>query len=162
MITRDWLLSDDPTTPLQFRLGQGYRILRALLRNPLAVVGLVIIIGLLLVAAFAPWIAPSDPLLGSLSDRLKPPSSQHLMGTDELGRDIFSRVIFGARITLYIVLLVAVIAAPVGLVIGATAGYFGGWIDRILMGITESSCRCRALSLRWPLWQHLVRGSRMR
>ena len=137
MITRDWLLSDDPATPLQFRLGQGYRILRALLRNPLAVVGLVIIIGLLLVAAFAPWIAPYDPLAGSLSDRLKPPSSQHLMGTDELGRDIFSRVVFGARITLYIVLLVAVIAAPVGLVIGATAGYFGGWIDRILMGITD-------------------------
>jgi peptide/nickel transport system permease protein len=66
-----------------------------------------------------------------------PPSAAHWMGTDELGRDIFSRVVWGARITLLIVALVAVISAPLGLVIGAVSGYFGGWTDKLLMGITD-------------------------
>lgn len=135
--TRDWLLDETPATRLQAQLGQGYRTLRALLRNPLTVVGLVIIIGLLLTAAFAPWIAPYNPIEGQLTARLLPPSAEHWMGTDELGRDIFSRVIYGARITLFIVLLVAIISAPLGLVIGAISGYFGGAIDRIMMGITD-------------------------
>ena len=69
--------------------------------------------------------------------RLMPPSAENWMGTDELGRDIWSRVVFGSQITLVIVLLVAVLAAPAGLVIGAVAGYFGGWLDRLLMGITD-------------------------
>ncbi|MCY1706167.1 MULTISPECIES: ABC transporter permease [unclassified Pannonibacter] len=135
--TRDWLLDETPATRLQAQLGQGYRTLRALLRNPLTVVGLVIIIALLLTAAFAPWIAPYNPIEGQLTARLLPPSAEHWMGTDELGRDIFSRVIYGARITLFIVLLVAVISAPLGLVIGAISGYFGGAVDRIMMGITD-------------------------
>ncbi|WP_106753478.1 ABC transporter permease [Pannonibacter carbonis] len=135
--TRDWLLDETPATRLQAQLGQGYRTLRALLRNPLTVVGLVIIIGLLLTAAFAPWIAPYSPIEGQLTARLLPPSAEHWMGTDELGRDIFSRVVYGARITLFIVLLVAIISAPLGLVIGAISGYFGGAIDRIMMGITD-------------------------
>jgi peptide/nickel transport system permease protein len=137
MISSAWLLSDDPETRVQARLGQSYRLARALLRNPLAVVGLAIIIGLLLVAAFAPWLAPFSPVEGDLANRLQPPSATHPMGTDELGRDILSRVIFGARITLMIVLLVAVISAPLGLMIGTVAGYFGGWTDRILMGLTD-------------------------
>ncbi len=137
MITRDWLLSDDPETRMQARLGQGYRLARALLRNPLAMVGLAIILLLLLVAMFAPWLAPYSPIQGELANRLQPPSATHWMGTDELGRDILSRIIFGARITLMIVLLVAIIAAPLGLLIGTVAGYFGGWVDRILMGLTD-------------------------
>lgn len=137
MIPTAWLLSDDPETRLQARLGQGYRLSRALLRNPLAVVGLAIILALLLIAAFAPWLAPYSPVEGDLSNRLQPPSATHWMGTDELGRDILSRVIFGARITLGIVLLVAIIAAPLGLLIGTVAGYFGGWTDRLLMGLTD-------------------------
>lgn len=135
--TRDWLLDETPATRLQAQLGQGYRTLRALLRNPLTVVGLVIILALLLTAAFAPWIAPYDPLQGELTARLLPPSAAHWMGTDELGRDIFSRVVYGARITLFIVLLVAIISAPLGLVIGAISGYFGGVADRIMMGLTD-------------------------
>lgn len=135
--TRDWLLSDDPETRMQARLGQAYRLARALMRNPLAMIGLAIILVLLVVAALAPWLAPYSPLEGNLQNRLRPPSALHWMGTDELGRDILSRVIFGARITLFIVVLVAVISAPLGLVIGAVSGYFGGWVDRVLMGVTD-------------------------
>lgn len=137
MTVRHYLLSDDPETRMQARLGQSYRLARALARNPLAMVGLVIILGLLIVAALAPWLAPYSPIEGDLANRLQPPSATHWMGTDELGRDILSRVIFGARITLMIVLLVAVISAPLGLLIGTVAAYFGGWIDRILMGVTD-------------------------
>jgi peptide/nickel transport system permease protein len=137
ILSRDWLLSEDPETRMQARLGQFYRLVRALMRNPLAMVGLAIIVALLLVAAFAPWIAPYSPLEGNLQNRLQPPSGAHWMGTDELGRDIMSRVIHGARITLYIVMLVAVISAPLGLIVGAVSGYFGGWVDRVLMGVTD-------------------------
>jgi len=137
MMTRAWLLADDPETRMQARLGQSYRLARALSRNPLAMVGLTIIVLLLLVAAFAPWLAPYSAVQGDLANRLQPPSAAHWMGTDGLGRDILSRVIHGARITLMIVLLVAVIAAPLGLLIGTVAAYFGGWIDRILMGLTD-------------------------
>jgi len=101
------------------------------------VIGGMIILLLILTAAFAPLIAPESPVGQDLSNRLLPPSADHLMGTDELGRDIFSRVVYGARITLLIVVLVAVISAPLGLIIGAISGYFGGWIDRILMGLTD-------------------------
>jgi peptide/nickel transport system permease protein len=137
MISRAWLLAEDPETRMQARLGQHYRTLRLLAGNALAMVGLAIIVGLLIVAAFAPWLAPYSPFDGALADRLQPPSAAHWMGTDELGRDILSRVIHGARITLFIVLLVAVIAAPLGLLIGTVSGYFGGWVDRLLMGLTD-------------------------
>ncbi|MDO9524406.1 MAG: ABC transporter permease [Gemmobacter sp.] len=137
MATVAWLLDENPETRMQAQLGQGYRLARALARNPLAMVGLAIIVALLVVAAFAPWLAPYSAVDGDLANRLAPPSAVHWMGTDELGRDIMSRIIFGARITLYIVLLVAVIAAPLGLVIGAVSGYFGGFVDRVIMGVTD-------------------------
>jgi peptide/nickel transport system permease protein len=137
VISRAWLLEENPETRLQSKLGQGYRTLRALSRNPLTMVGAAIILGLLFVAAFAPWLAPYTPFEGDLAARLQPPSAEHWMGTDELGRDILSRVIYGARITLFIVLLVALISAPLGLIVGAVAGYFGGWVDRMMMGITD-------------------------
>lgn len=137
MTTKQWLLADSPSSKLQANLGRGYRMMHALLRNPLAVVGMVILLVLIFAAAFAPWIAPYSPIGQNLGERLLPPSLEHWMGTDELGRDIFSRVVFGARITLMIVALVAIISAPMGLLIGAIAGYFGGWTDRILMGVTD-------------------------
>ncbi|GLS30600.1 peptide/nickel transport system permease protein [Mesorhizobium albiziae] len=137
MTTVDWLLADSPSSRMQARLGRWYRIFRALLRNPLAVIGGIIVLALIVIAAFAPMIATHSPIAGSLSERLMPPDAQHWMGTDELGRDIWSRIVYGARITLAIVALVAVLAAPVGLLIGAISGYFGGWTDRILMGITD-------------------------
>lgn len=132
-----WLIDDSPASRMQARLGRLYRICGALSRNPLAAVGAIIILVLILTAIFAPLIATHDPLRQDLAQRLLPPSGINWMGTDELGRDIWSRVVYGARITLVIVVLVAVLAAPAGLIIGAVAGYFGGWIDRILMGITD-------------------------
>lgn len=134
---QSWLTDDSPDSRLQARLIRLYRISGALVRNPLAAVGAVIILMLILTAIFAPIVATHDPLLQDLTKRLLRPSSAHWMGTDELGRDIWSRVVFGARITLVIVVLVAVLAAPAGLLIGAVAGYFGGWVDRLLMGATD-------------------------
>ncbi len=134
---QQWLTDESPETRWQANLGRSWRLLRMLMKNPLALLGSVIIIGLILVAAFAPWIAPQSPIGQDLGNRLLPPSSAHFMGTDELGRDIFSRVIHGSRITLLIVALVAIISAPLGLLIGAVSGYFGGWTDKLLMGITD-------------------------
>ncbi len=133
----DWLLDDSPASRLQANLGRAWRTWTALMRNPLAVLGGVIILVLIVMAVFAPLIAPYSPIGQDLANRLMPPSSAHWMGTDELGRDIYSRVVYGARITLLIVTMVAVIAAPIGLIVGAVSGYFGGWTDRILMGVTD-------------------------
>ncbi len=132
-----WLISDSPESRRQARLGQLYRQWLAFKRNPMAVAGLAIIVLLLLVAAFAPVIAPFDPIAQALDRRLLPPSSTNWFGTDALGRDIFSRIVYGTRITLVIVLLVVVTVGPFGLLIGAVSGYFGGWVDRLLMRITD-------------------------
>lgn len=137
---REWLLSDSPTSRKQARWGQNYRIWLALKANRLAMVGLWIVVILALLALFAPLIAPYDPLegIGGLRGaRLVPPSSAHWMGTDDLSRDILSRVLYGSRLTLLVVLLVAIIATPIGLAVGTTAGYFGGWVDVVLMRITD-------------------------
>lgn len=132
-----WLTSDVPTSPMQARLGRWYQGWSLLKRNPLALFGLGIIILLVFLSIFAPLIAPFDPVVGSLSERLKTPDQTYLLGTDQMGRDILSRLIYGAQYTLMIVFLVAITAAPVGLIIGTVAGYFGGIIDEILMRITD-------------------------
>jgi peptide/nickel transport system permease protein len=133
----EYLLSDAPATRRQAQLGQMWRQWLALKRNPLAVMGLAIIVALLVIAAFAPLIATHDPISQTLSNRLKPPSWTHYFGTDQLGRDIFSRIVYGARVTLVIVLLVVFTVGPIGLLIGAASGYLGGWVDRALMRITD-------------------------
>ncbi|MBL8704744.1 MAG: ABC transporter permease [Rhodospirillales bacterium] len=134
---RAWLLAPEPKSRAQAKLGQAYLGWLAFRRNPLAMVGLGIILALLAVAALAPWIAPASPIAQDLSLRLLEPDATHWFGTDELGRDIFSRIVWGARITLTIVALVVVIVAPVGLVVGTAAGYFGGWFDAVLMRVTD-------------------------
>ena len=106
-------------------------------RNHLMVVGTSIIIFLLLVAAIAPLLATHDPYEQVLPNRLQPPSAQHYFGTDSLGRDIYSRVVYGSRVTLSIAFLVAAISTPLGLVIGVLAGYFGGALDEILMRLSD-------------------------
>ena len=135
---REWLLSDRPASRLQARLGRAYVAWRRFSANRLALVGMLIIIGLLVVAAFADVLAPYSPTIGDLKNaRLLAPSAAHWFGTDDLGRDIYSRIVYGARWTLYVVILVAVIAAPIGLLVGTIAGYAGGWTDTILMRITD-------------------------
>jgi peptide/nickel transport system permease protein len=134
---RAWLLSMTPESRFQARIGRAYLNWLAFSENRLAMIGLAIIIGLVLIAALAPVLAPYEPNTPDLQTRLEPASSRHWLGTDELGRDILSRIIYGSRLTLYVVVLVAIIAAPVGLIIGTIAGYAGGIVDTILMRITD-------------------------
>jgi len=135
---RGWLLSERPASRMQARLGRAYVSWRRFSANRLAVLGLAIIVLLILLAVFADQLAPYSPVVGDLRNaRLLPASAEHWLGTDDLGRDIFSRIIYGSRLTLYVVILVAIIAAPIGLLIGTVAGYAGGWTDAILMRITD-------------------------
>lgn len=102
--------------------------------NRLAIVGLIFIAILIIVAIFAPWIATHDVGATNLSIRYLPPSADHIFGTDATGRDIFSRVVFGAQTSLQVGLIVVSVSAFVGTLLGAFAGYYGGWIDRIISG----------------------------
>ena len=133
----EWLASEEVTSSRQALAQRLYWNGIDFMSNPLAVIGFAIVLLLVIVAAFAPYIATHDPIAQQLTEALKPPSSAHWFGTDELGRDIFSRVVYGARITLYIVVLVSIIVGPIGLAIGMVAGYFGGWTERILMRVTD-------------------------
>lgn len=133
-----WLTDPNPTSRRQARLGQMWLAWLRLRRNPLAMTGLAIIVVLLAMAAFAPLFATQDPVTQDLTQRLLPPLTPgHWLGTDDFGRDIWSRIVHGARITLYIVALVALTAPALGLLIGTVAGYFGGWVDTVLMRITD-------------------------
>ncbi|WP_417414119.1 ABC transporter permease [Hoeflea sp.] len=135
----EWLQSEQPASRRQARLGQAWRTWVLFTGNRLGMIGLGIVVLLVLVATFANVIAPYDPVLGGdlRTERLLPPSMVHLMGTDDLARDIFSRVIHGARLTLLVVALVAIIATPIGLLVGTVSGYYGGWVDTVLMRITD-------------------------
>src|SRR5215469_4498291 len=114
-------------------LTAGYSQLNRLARhNPLAAVGIVLVIVFLICALFAPWIAPQDPADIDLPNRLEPPSIHHLAGTDELGRDILSRLIWGARISMFVGSCVVVGSLFLGLIIGSLAGYYGGRFDRFV------------------------------
>ena len=112
-------------------------IFLSFIRNPLAVIGLLIVLTLVLCAFAAPYIATHDPYTQSLNDRLLAPSSEHWLGTDHLGRDIWSRIVYGSRSTLTVIVTVAIIVGPIGLLVGILAGFSGGLIDRILMRITD-------------------------
>ena len=134
---RSWLVAEEVRSVAQARVQLLYLSWLRFVSNPLAVIGLSIIVMLVLIAAFAPLVAPASPTAQDLGMRLRPPSSAHWFGTDELGRDIFSRVIYGSRITLQMVILVTLIATPLGLIIGTVAGYLGGWVDVVLMRFTD-------------------------
>jgi len=135
---REWLMTDTPTSRRHAKFAALYSGWLTLKSNSMAMIGLGILLLLVLIAAAAPLLAPMDPFVQSLGDRLQPPGTEgHLLGTDSLGRDILSRMIYGSRITLYIVALVAMIAPIVGLLVGTVAGYTGGWIDTVLMRITD-------------------------
>jgi peptide/nickel transport system permease protein len=113
------------------------RAVGKLAEEPLGLVGFATIGLLLVVAAFAPLIAPYDPTAQALSNALQPPSLAHLAGTDEFGRDIFSRLLYGSRITIQTIFFVSIIVGPIGLVIGIVSGFFGGRTDAILMRATD-------------------------
>jgi peptide/nickel transport system permease protein len=135
---RGWLLDSAPSSRGQARLGRWYRNWLAFRRNGLAMTGLAIVLALILMAVLAPIVAdPSSATIQVLENRLQPASWAHPFGTDELGRDILARIMFGARVTLTIVALVSLIVVPAGLAIGLPAGYFGGVIDSALMRITD-------------------------
>ncbi|SEO45260.1 ABC transporter permease [Amycolatopsis saalfeldensis] len=116
---------------------------RAVLRNRLGLVAVIVLAVMVLVAVFAPLIAPYDPGAQDLLVRLRPPAwtaagdSSHLLGTDQLGRDILSRLFYGARISLLVGACAALLAGIVGSVIGLVAGFLGGWFDRILMRLAD-------------------------
>ncbi|WP_145563785.1 ABC transporter permease [Yersinia aldovae] len=113
------------------------KICHTLKRSPSTSMGLFILSSLVFIAIFAPWLAPFDPNWQNAADRLLPPGAVHWLGTDSYGRDMLSRLIYGTRPTLGLVLLVTVITLPLGLLVGVLSGYYGGWLERILMRITD-------------------------
>jgi len=124
-------------TAIEIAAAPGSRLLHLSRRSPAALVGATILAIILLAAALAPLIAPYDPIAQDVAGRLAPPSTAHWLGTDGFGRDIVSRLIYGTRPTLLIISLVALIMAPLGTAIGIVSGYYGGWVDRVLMRLTD-------------------------
>lgn len=117
---------------------QRSRFRRAFFRHKLGLLGLVILVLFSLAAVFAPWVAPHDPLEQHIATaRLEAPSFEHPLGTDELGRDILSRLVYGARVSLYIGLVAEGVALAIGIVLGSLAGYLGGWVDDLIMRLTD-------------------------
>jgi peptide/nickel transport system permease protein len=114
------------------------RVFFRLLRHRLALVGIILTVIIVIMAIFAEVIAPYDPLEIHLKDRLQPPSAAHIMGTDHLGRDIFSRVVYGARISLQVGVVSVALGTIVGLFVGMAAGYLGRSVDTVLMSIMDA------------------------
>lgn len=112
-------------------------LLRKITRSPAACCGSVLILLLIAIAIFAPWLAGQDPNWQNAASRLLPPESGHWLGTDAYGRDMLTRMIYGTRPMLGMVLLVTAITLPLGLLIGILSGYYGGWTERILMRFTD-------------------------
>ena len=106
-------------------------------KNKVAMVCLVIVILLILIAIFAPYITPYDPDAQVLTDKLTPPCAKYWFGTDDLGRDIFSRVIYGCRISLSVGIISQIIATVIGYTMGVCAGYFGGKVDAIISFVIQ-------------------------
>jgi peptide/nickel transport system permease protein len=106
-------------------------------RNRMAITGLALVLGMFAVSIFAPWLAPYDPDHIDLQQVLMPPTGNHLLGTDTLGRDVLSRVIYGSRVSLKVGFVAVGLATVIGLLIGALAGYYGGWVDWSLMRLVD-------------------------
>jgi peptide/nickel transport system permease protein/dipeptide transport system permease protein len=131
-------LGKPPVEPVQQHTGYWRGAWKRFRRNGLAVSGLVIVLSFLLLAIFAPWIATHPPEELAISSRLVAPSFEHWLGTDNLGRDIFSRIVYGSRVTMAVGFGMVSLAALIGAPLGAIAGYFGGtWLDEVLMRIFD-------------------------
>ncbi|MEN6410751.1 MAG: nickel transporter permease [Anaerolineaceae bacterium] len=153
---------------------------RFLRRNSLAVIGIVLVTITIVVAITCDWITPYNPLKPEMAVKLQAPSAQHIFGTDDMGRDILSRILVGTRVSLGSALLIIGISGIVGLLVGLAAGYMGGWVDDILMRLTDVFLAFPALVLAmvisatlgpslknaliavatvwWPWYARLVRG----
>src|SRR5947209_16383801 len=137
LITRDWLLTESPASRRQAAWGRWYRLWLQFRRNNLAMAGLIVAVFLIVMSLLAPVLATYDPGAQDLGNRLARPSAEHWFGTDELGRDVYSRMLYGGRITLGMVVAVVMMVAPLGLAVGCVAGYAGGVWDRLLMRVTD-------------------------
>lgn len=127
-------------------------------RNRAAMAGLIILIFLVLVAIFAPWIAPYNYTTSNMPESLKPPSWSHWLGTDEFGRDMLSRIIFGTRISLRVGVEAVFISLLAGIILGALAGYYGGFIDNLIMRFMDIMLAFPALLLAMAFIAALGRG----
>lgn len=105
--------------------------------NPLTLLGALLIGLFILIGLFAPWLAPHDPLKQNLLMRLHPPAATHWLGTDELGRDVFSRILMGLRVSLSIGFIAAFISISIGTLVGLVSGYWRGWVDAVLMRLVD-------------------------
>ena len=132
-----WLLTDAPASRSQAAWGRRYRLWLLFRRNPMAMAGLIVAALLVLLALAAPLLATHEPGVQDLRARLQPSSAAHWLGTDELGRDVYSRLLFGGRVTLGMVVSIVLLVAPFGLLVGCIAGYAGGLLDRIMMRVTD-------------------------
>ena len=135
--TRAWLLTETPASRRQAAWGRAYRGWLLFRRNKLAMAGLITVCILVIASLFAPLLSTQDPSAQDLAGRLAPPSADHWLGTDELGRDLYTRLLYGGRVTLGMVIAIVVLVAPVGLAVGTVAGYAGGLADRVLMRVTD-------------------------
>lgn len=134
---RGWLHEPEPRSQIQAFAQQMHGAWMIFLGHLLGLLGLGVILMLVVAAIAAPLITPYDPIAQDLSARLMPPSAAHWFGTDEFGRDVYTRIVYGARTTIHIVALVTVLVAPIGLIVGTCSGYLGGWVDEVLMRITD-------------------------
>lgn len=113
----------------------------SLKRHGMFLAGLSIVLTMSVLALLAPWIAPFDPAALNLDQILMPPSAEHLLGTDELGRDVLSRLLYGARVSLWVGFVAVGISTAIGIVLGLSSGYFGGWTDELIMrGVDVMLC----------------------
>ena len=133
--------------PVYRELTPAQRVLRRLRRRRGAMLGLAVVIGFIALALFAPWVSPYDPLQTSWSAVRKAPSAAHWFGTDEIGRDVLARVIWGTRASLLAGLVSVCISLALGVPIGLLAGYLGGWVDALISRITDAMLACPFLIL---------------
>jgi peptide/nickel transport system permease protein len=122
----------------QRRVSESQRFVRVMFGRWIVILGSVIIFALIFTAIFAPLIAPNDPYKVILKDSLQQPSSTHWLGTDEMGRDVLSRIIYGSQIALLVGVIVVTVSGAVGMLLGLVAGYFGGWIETIIMRLMDA------------------------
>jgi peptide/nickel transport system permease protein len=120
------------------RVSEFRRTVNVMVRRRVVLAGILVVVLLIATALFAPLISPSDPYEQDLATRLAQPTSGHLLGTDELGRDVLSRIIYGARISLLVGIVAITIAGTIGMALGLLAGYFGGWTNIVIMRFTDA------------------------